>query len=127
MKYVAVEGMTVVYTAELSGVPAGSAIVEATLGAASTNVSEDGRGVYVDGLQHSASTWEIGPYVGAGLVVANFESSASFVEVDGTPVLLEGDKVLFDVSATNPATSDTQTFTITGTIVSAGQNTLTAD
>lgn len=123
MKHVAVEGMTIVYTAG-----ALSAIVTATLGQASSNVNIDGKGVYVDGLELTASSWQIGTYtvpVGAP-VTGNFESSARKVKADGEYVLLEGDTAEFDVQATDPNTQTTQTFTITATVQSAGQTSVKA-
>ncbi|WP_405326036.1 hypothetical protein [Fibrobacter sp.] len=124
MKYVAVEGMTIVYTAG-----ALSAIVTATLGQASSNVRIDGNGVYLDGLELTASSWQIGTYtvpVGAP-VTGNFESSARKVKADGEYVLLEGDTAEFDVQATDPNTQTTQTFTITATVQSAGQTSVKAE
>ena len=126
MKPVAVEGMTLAYKAKMGETPMGNAEVTAQPGLASQNVKVDGKGVYVDGADLTATAWNIGAYVGAGKVLANFESSAEFVKVDGENVLLEGDAAEFDVSATN-SSGDTKTFTITATIQTAGQDSLTAE
>ena len=127
MKPVAVEGMTLAYTAKIGETPMGNALVTAQPGLASQNVRVDGKGVYVDGADLTATAWTIGAYVGAGKVLSNFESSAEFLKVDGENVLLEGDAAEFDVSATNTSSGDTKTFTITATIQTAGQDSLTAE
>ena len=49
MKPVAVEGMTLAYTAKMGETPMGNALVTAQPGLASQNVRVDGKGVYVDG------------------------------------------------------------------------------
>lgn len=127
MKPVAVEGMTLAYTAKMGETPMGNAEVTAQPGLASQNVRVDGKGVYVDGADLTAKAWTIGAYTGAGEVLANFKSSAEFVKVDGENVLLEGDAAEFDVSATNTSSGDTKTFTITATIQTAGQDSVTAE
>ncbi|SHL04522.1 hypothetical protein [Fibrobacter sp. UWH4] len=126
MKYVAVEGMVLTYTAKMGETPMGAAVVTAQPGAASQTVKADGKGVYVDGTTLTATAWTVGAYAGGGTVVASFESSAEFVKVDGRNVLLEGDSAEFEVSATNPS-GDTQTFTITATVQSAGQISVSAE
>ena len=133
-KLVAVEGMTLTYMATMEDptthevIPMGVATVVATLGAASSNTSVDGKGVYVDGLQLTATTWQITTFTGEGSAVGNFESSAVKVAVDGSKVLLQGDKVSFDVTAQNTKPPyNSQTFTITATIQVAGQTSVTAE
>ena len=133
-KPVAVEGMVLTYMATQENpttheiIPIGVATVTATLGPASLNTSVDGKGVYADGLQITATAWQIMTYAGSGSVVGNFESSAENTSVDGLLVLLEADKASFDVSATNASMPyDTQTFTITATIQSAGQARVTTE
>lgn len=133
-KLVAVEGMTLTYMAAMEDpvshekIPMGVATVTATLGAASSNTSVDGKGVYVDRLQLTATAWQIATYAGMGSSVGNFESSAKKVKVDGSLVLLEGDEASFDVQATNTVPPlDPQTFTITATIQVAGQTSVTAE
>lgn len=133
-KPVAVEGMTLTYMATMEDptthevIPMGVATVVATLGAASSNTSVDGKGVYTDGLQLTATAWKIATYAGGGSAVGNFESSAEKVKVDGSLVLLEGDEASFDVQATNTVPPlDPQTFTITATIQVAGQTSVTAE
>lgn len=127
MKLVAVEGMTLFYTATLAGSPVSPVSVTATLGPASQSVKVDRSGVYADGLRITATAWTIGAYAGSGTAVAGFSSSAEYVKADGAPVLLEGDYAEFDVQATNPSSGDTRAFTIRATIKAAGQSVLKAD
>lgn len=132
MKYVAVEGMTIAYTAELEGVPIGAAVVEATPGAASENVKVDDSGVYRDGLKLTATAWSVTAngqeYAGGGSVQGTFSSTAKKVLVDGEKILLQGDEASFSVEATNIAVpADTRTFDITAKIVSAGQTLIKAE
>ena len=127
MKYVAVEGMTLVFT---SGVNPAVVVYNPVTG--SPNVSVDGNGVCLDGLTLTATSWEITVgslvYAGAGTVTADFSSSAEYVSVDGKKVLLEGDEATLNVEATNVENpSDTQLFSITAKIVMAGQTVMKAD